>query len=554
MPEQPKPASHLSEELKHRAAEERRDRVPEHILRRYQEDLGAHQQRLAETQRVLEQMQQLHRTLYDAAPVSLMMLDAEGRIEDINSTGARLLGTSKRSLTGRAFVEFVVEADRPRFLQHLRESRDTGQPAASLLHLDAADEVVLVQLSTELQETAATSGRWTKGQWLCQTAITRLVERRPDAEALQVSEAQLKLAEAAGGVGSWNLDLVTRELRWSDEHFLLLGLQPGSVRPSYRIWRQRLHPADRKCLTVSALWRADLNSVALDYRVLLSEGRVRWLSSRGRVLRDGQGNPIRITGVSIDITEAKETHRKLEELNEALTQQTREAEGRSEQLRVLASQLTEAENRERRRLALLLHDHLQQLLIAARMKISATKQKSPPGQAADWITQAGELLDEAVAATRSLSVELSPPLLYESGLAAALEWLARQMEEKHGLHVDIEATDEPEDDDIRVFLFQCVRELLFNTVKHAEVSEARVSMHRLDEERIVINVADQGKGCAPQRLREQWSSADSFGLRSIHERLRLLGGRCDIDTAPGQGTRASLVAPIRKPRALNFEF
>ncbi|HON67798.1 MAG TPA: PAS domain-containing protein [Phycisphaerae bacterium] len=384
---------------------------------------------------------------------------------------------------------------------------------------------------------------------LAETSPATLAGNATLEDQLEASEARLKLAQAAAGVGSWDVDLQTREIRWSDEQFQLLGLEPGSVQPSYEVWRACLHPQDRDSVAIDSLCRDDVNTVSLEYRVTRPDGQVRWLSSRGKVLRDRQDQRVRMVGVTIDITESKETHRRLEELNEALVQRTREAEQRSEQLRVLATQLTQAENRERRRLALLMHDHLQQLLIAARMKIGAIAQVVREDRAATWVRQAAQLLDESIAASRSLSVELSPPMLYESGLGAALDWLAQQMEEKHGLRVDVQASDEPEDEDIRVFLFQCVRELLFNVVKHAQVPQAEVRVKRLDEDRIIITVSDRGKGFDLAKLQERWAKGDSFGLRSVHERLGLLGGSFEIRTAPGEGMEARLIAPIRGQRA-----
>ena len=240
--------------------------------------------------------------------------------------------------------------------------------------------------------------------------------------------------------------------------------------------------------------------------------------------------------------------RLLQELNEALLERTQEAEQRTRQLRALANQLTQTENRERRRLALLLHDHLQQLLIASRMKLGAMKlQIKTPGPS-KLVVQAAELVDEAIHASRSLSVELSPPMLYDAGLVASLEWLAQQMQEKHGLQVQVESTDEPEDEDIRIFLFQCVRELLLNTVKHAQTQQAEVSMGRLDEEHISIRVSDKGCGFDLSKLDARWSKGESFGLLSIRERLDLMGGNLEMRSSPGHGTEMTLISPVRKPR------
>lgn len=236
---------------------------------------------------------------------------------------------------------------------------------------------------------------------------------------------------------------------------------------------------------------------------------------------------------------------RLQDLNEALMQRTHEAEHRTEQLRLLAAQFTQIENRERRRLAVLLHDHLQQLLVGSRMKIGLLRQQVKTLPVSSSLAEAAEMIDEAIAVSRSLSVELSPPILYEAGLSAGLDWLAEQMEIKHGLHVDVEVDDEPDDKDIRIFLFQCIRELLFNVVKHSKTLKAGVAVRRLDDDLIQITVSDEGVGFDPSVLSRLWAMGESFGLHSIRERLNLLGGSMEIASEPGRGTKATLVAPLR---------
>jgi signal transduction histidine kinase/ActR/RegA family two-component response regulator len=337
-------------------------------------------------------------------------------------------------------------------------------------------------------------------------------------------------------------------MRWSDEQFGLLGLTPGSAEPTYELWKQCLHSEDRDSPSLADLCRRTITDLPDEYRIVRPDGQVRWLSSRGQTLLDEDGKPARIVGITIDVTQSKETQQQLQDLNEALLQRTEEAEQRTNQLRAVAAQLTQTENRERRRLAMLLHDHLQQLLIASRMKLGALKQQLKTPELGKMLRQTAQLIDEAIQASRSLSVELSPPMLYDAGLAPSLEWLAQQMEEKHGLAVEVEATDEPEDEDIRIFLFQCVRELLFNIVKHAQAGRATVLMERLNSDHIVIRVRDEGRGFDISQLEAGWSKGESFGLLSIRERLQLLGGRLEIQSTPGQGTTMQLIAPVRKPR------
>jgi PAS domain S-box-containing protein len=230
-----------------------------------------------------------------------------------------------------------------------------------------------------------------------------------------------------------------------------------------------------------------------------------------------------------DSTQRKQTELQLKLLNAALNR-------RAAQLRKLASELAQAEQRERRRLATILHDHLQQLVVAARLKLTMSR-TSP-----DLIDEVDELLEEVIRASRSLAVELSPPVLSRQGLGAALEWLGQQMAAKHGLNVEVhaDAAVEPCGEDLRALLFQAVRELLFNVVKHAQGSRAVVDLIAEDQG-VRIIVTDNGVGFDPAELEN--NGRHGFGLFSIDERLQVIDGRLTIDSAPGRGTRIVLEVP-----------
>jgi PAS domain S-box-containing protein len=231
-----------------------------------------------------------------------------------------------------------------------------------------------------------------------------------------------------------------------------------------------------------------------------------------------------------DSTVRKQTESQLKVLNEALQR-------RAAQLRKLASELTQAEQRERRRLASVLHDHLQQLLVAARLKLSMSR-RSP-----DMIEEVDSLLEEVIKASRSLAVELSPPVLNRQGLGAALRWLGQQTADKHGLAVEVQADPnaEPADEDMRSQLFQAVRELLFNVVKHAQSSQATVELTTTENQGVRITVTDNGVGFDPADL--EANSTHGFGLFSIGERLQVIDGRMEVASQPGQGTRITLEIP-----------
>jgi PAS domain S-box-containing protein len=255
-----------------------------------------------------------------------------------------------------------------------------------------------------------------------------------------------------------------------------------------------------------------------------------------------QGATETVLAITRDVTDAKRAEVALkmwnEELEVRVAERTAAVEQGAARLRMLAAELTQAEQSERRRLARILHDHLQQLLVAARMRISTLRRDAHNEKAAAMLQQIHELLDQCLAESRSLTVELSPPILNEAGLGPGLQWLARQMEEKHHLHVevDVDSAAEPTCEVKRVFLFQAVRELLLNVVKHAQVDTAYVKVTPLENDGLRLVVADFGQGFDLAQL-EGHRPSGGFGLFSIRERLEVLGGRLQIDAAPGRGAR-----------------
>lgn len=211
-------------------------------------------------------------------------------------------------------------------------------------------------------------------------------------------------------------------------------------------------------------------------------------------------------------------------------------EERAARLHALAGQLNRAEQRERSRIARLLHDHFQQILVAAKMRVENLSRQHP----SDDLRQLRDLLDEMLEASRTLTIELSPPILLDAGLAAALNWLSRWMQERHKLRViaEVDPEADPATDYIRLMLFHAVRELLFNVVKHAEIDEVRLTMNREGDD-VRITVEDAGVGFDPAALAGK-SSRSEFGLLSLRERVQLVGGTVEVDTAPGQGTRVTI--------------
>jgi PAS domain S-box-containing protein len=250
-------------------------------------------------------------------------------------------------------------------------------------------------------------------------------------------------------------------------------------------------------------------------------------------LRDAHGEVIGLTTSATDVTEIRRAEMELRHLNEQLEQRT-------DQLRALATELTRAEERERHRVARVLHDHLQQILVAAQIQVNIGR-RIVPASAAGPLERAGEFIDESIQASRDLTAQLSPPILYDAGLPAALGWLSRWMQDRHGLNIQQQVDEDVDvpDESLRAFMFQSARELLFNVVKHAGTDRAVLSWSRQGDD-LCLAVEDIGAGFVDGG---QQTDKGSFGLFSIRERLTHLGGQIEIDSAPGRGARVSLRVP-----------
>ena len=245
---------------------------------------------------------------------------------------------------------------------------------------------------------------------------------------------------------------------------------------------------------------------------------------------DIHGNPI-ATAIIRDISERKEAEKKLIE--------------HQHQLRSLASQITLSEEKERRRLANCLHDEIGQQLFGIKIKLEILKDSLSSTESAKKLGSVINAIQQVTEHTRSLTVELSPPILYEMGLEKALEWLAEQTYNNYGIMVTFEddKRKKPLDDEVKIFLYQAVRELLANVAKHAQVKNARVSIKQ-DNSNIRICCEDGGVGFTYSQKGMSRDGKWSIGLFSIIERLEYLGGHLEIESQPNCGAHITLVAPL----------
>jgi PAS domain S-box-containing protein len=353
-----------------------------------------------------------------------------------------------------------------------------------------------------------------------------------DVTALRETERRFRKIFEEAAIGMSLIDLGGRLL---DSNFALQNMLQYRKEELYRRpFTDFTHTADRaRSLSFfKELTEGKRDSYTRDQRYLRQDGKVVWGQESVSLLRDASGKPQFAISMIEDIT-----HRKQAE-EEIRTYQ--------EQLQSLASELSLTEERERRRLATDLHDHIGQALALAKIKLGVLQKKR---QDAKPLGEIRELIEKMIQDTRSLTFELSLPVLYELGFEAAVEWFAKHVRAHHGLAVDVHKDPEPipMDDEMKVLLFKAVRELMINVVKHAQASHARVTIER-NGDGVLIKVEDNGQGLKDVRTFTHARGTGGFGLFSIRERLHYLGGRMDVESETGQGTRVTILVPFEHDR------
>ena len=374
-----------------------------------------------------------------------------------------------------------------------------------------------------------------------------LLERSERESALKESEYRLRLALAGGQMGTWDINLVTNQITWDAKELQIFGFQHRTEPISAGVFYECVHPDDRfRVQETVRLAKEASGELDHHFRIVRPDGEIRWLVSKGMVLADEQGRPCRILGINYDITDIKVMEQKLrsfaEQLEHEVAERTDDLVKSQTQLRNLAAELTLAEQRERKRLAAELHDHLQQELVLGKIKLGQGKRIAQNHSCSALMHQVDEALSRALAYTRTLVTDLSPPMLRDQGLAAGLKWLGQYMK-KYDFTVTVTVPDEdvtlPEDQTL--LLFQSVRELLINSWKHAGTGEASVIVKR-GMNVLRIEVRDKGKGFAAVDSPSEISS--KFGLFSIRERMAALGGAFEIVSVPGSETACILTMPL----------
>lgn len=507
---------------------------------------------------ILRESQRRYRTLFDMAPIAVYSCDASGVIREYNNRAAELWGRKPApdDSDERFCGSFKLYRPDGSYMPH--EQCPMGdvlcgkvpQIHDAEVHIERPDGsrvIVLVNIIPLTNKQGHITGAIN-----CFYDIT---ERKQTEHTLRASEARYRHLYEAIDEGCCVIQVMF------DAHNMPVDYKVLEANPAFEK-QTGITQAPGKSLREMAFYHEDHWLDMFGQVALTGEARrfefptadlQRWYEGHAYPFGEVHGRKVGI--LFNDITERKRTETQLRQLNNNLgaqvTERTEELAATQTQLRGLAAELTVTEQRERKRLAADLHDELAQLLALTRMKLTLAKRQAMPPPLLKIITDVDGFTDKALTYTRTLISQLSPPALAVSGLPVALQWLTDQMQQ-HNLAVSIQVKTPiptiPEDQ--ALLLFQSIRELLFNCIKHAASHEAMLTLDLRDGS-LYIQVCDHGVGFDPLcATKTAYTPAHGFGLSSIRERMLSLGGHFELRSSPGNGTTATLVLPLDESHGL----
>ncbi|MEI6530821.1 MAG: PAS domain S-box protein [bacterium] len=478
----------------------------------------------------LRESEEKFRSIFENAGVGVALIDTSGRVLMVNEVHCRFLGYSRKELVGSRYEKFLVYPFVRGFLSlglmksygiEKRYLRKDGQSVWGRINVAAVNDPYggpeyLVIMCEDVTKSKRIEEALKDHQ--------RLVERIADSAPVLIYIYDLKerrsiyVNRTASGFIGYTRDRIQQ----LGADFFQQNLHPNDLHVLDQL-RDRFVNAPKDTV-IEAEFR--MRSASGEWRPLLS-----WNTLFGRTSDE---IPRQILGSAIDITEQKRGQEEIQRYQEAL--------------RSLTSELALAEQKQRSQIALALHDQIGAELALARMKLRSIQKKVDGQEIAVELEGVTEILEEALLHTRSLTFDLSPPILDQLGLEAALAWLAGQMQQRFGLVVNCQIPGKRLllDAKARVILFQAVKELLVNVMKHAQVGEATIRLMQ-SASWVKVIVQDKGAGFA-QETRKLMQVDGGFGLFSMHERLQYLGGKMEVESQPGRGTKVVLQVPIDKPR------
>jgi len=469
------------------------------------------ERRMAEE--ALRESEEQFRTLAEAIPQLCWMARGDGHIFWYNRRWYTYTGTTPEQMEGWGWQSLHDPQALPQVLERWKASIATGEPLDMVFPLLGADGVFRPFLTrvTPIKDAEGRVVRW----FGTNTDITEL---RDAQEALRTSEERLRLAQKVARIGSFERNLRTGVNTWTAEMELMYGLPPGGFAQTRTAFENLVHPDDRAEVTKlvdRALQTGQPTNG--EWRVIWADGSVHWIAGRWQALMDESGEPERVVGVNMDITERKRAE-------EAVSGMTRK--------------LVEAQEQERARIARELHDDINQRL--AMLAIELEQLKDNPSNAGSRMLEIRKRTTEISNDLQALSRDLHSSQLEYLGVVAGMKSWCKEFGERQGMQIDFGHTVQSVlPAEIGLCLFRVSQEAVHNAAKHSGVKRMEVRLAENSGE-VHLLIKDLGRGFDIETARQ----GRGLGLTSMQERVRLVNGTIEIQSKPMAGTTIRVRVPL----------
>jgi len=476
------------------------------------------------------------RLIIDALPTMVWTLQPDGAVDFVNQRWMDYTGLSLKEEIENP-TRPVHPQDLPRVLEKWRADLAAGEASEDEIRLRRADgeyRWFLVR-TAPLRDEQGNVVKWygvsidIEDRKRVEEAFRSAEqEQRQIATQLERERARLVEAQEVAKMGSWEVELQGLNVTWSKQTHRIFETDPSRFQPTRPKFREYIHPEDRA--KVDAAFAASVDNRApgtVEYRIVMPDGRVKILEERWQAFHDEEGKAVRLAGSCRDITERVRAE---------------------EELRRLSGQLLRLQDEERRRIARGLHDSTGQDLVALATNLNELRESIPSSarKLRRLASESEALAEQCVREIRTLSYLLYPPMLDETGLEDAVRHYAAGFTKRTGIEVTLETSPHfgriaP---DIELALFRVVQEGLSNIQRHSGSAKAKIRLERSPHE-IELEISDNGRGGAATEL--EGNAGFPFklgvGIQSMRERVKLIGGRLEMESSSG-GTTVRVAVPV----------
>jgi len=475
------------------------------------------------------------RLIIDALPTMVWTMEPNGAVDFVNQRWMDYMGLSLKEEMDEPTRPIHPE-DLPRVLEKWRADMAAGEASEDEMRLRRADG----EYRWFLVRTAPL--RDEQGNILKWYGVSIDIEDRKRAEeavkssereqrhiAAQLERERTRLVEAQemGKIGSWEAELQSMNVIWSDQTHRIFETDPSRFHATRPKFREFIHPEDRAKVDAAFVASLEKRSPStVEYRIVMPDGRVKIVEERWQAFHDEEGKPVRVAGTCRDITERVRAE---------------------EELQRLSGQLLRLQDEERRRIATDLHDSTGQDLVALATTLSQLHAAVPSSsrKLRKLASQCQALADQCIREVRTLSYLLHPPMLDEAGVEDAIRHYAGGFTERTGIEIELEISPRlgRMKADAEMALFRVVQESLTNIQRHSGNLQAKIRMDR-EPGKITVEVSDSGSGITGdlQRQNGEFPFRPGVGIRSMNERVKLIGGRLDIESS-SSGTTVRVTIP-----------